>query len=47
MEFTALFEKVIDDLANALFPTFVTKRAAGAKKIEERSMITCNTSEIG
>lgn len=35
MQFTALFEKVIDNLANALFPTFVTKRAAGAKKIEE------------
>jgi len=35
MHFKALFEKVIDDLADALFPTFVTKRAAGAKKIEE------------
>ena len=34
MHFTALFEKVIDDLADVLFPTFVTKRAAGAKKIE-------------
>lgn len=35
MNFATLFEKVIDDLADALFPTFVTKRAAGAKKIEE------------
>ena len=33
MEFTALFEKVISDLTEA-FSTFVTKRAAGAKKIE-------------
>jgi hypothetical protein len=34
MEFTSLFEKVISDLTEA-FSTFVTKRAAGAKKIEE------------
>jgi hypothetical protein len=33
MEFTALFEKVISDFTEA-FSTFVEKRAAGAKKIE-------------
>jgi hypothetical protein len=33
MLFTALFEKVISDLTEA-FSTFVTKRATGAKKIE-------------
>lgn len=33
MEFTALFEKVIDNLTE-IFSVFVTKRAAGAKKIE-------------
>lgn len=35
MQFTILFEKLLDQLADTLFPTFVTKRAAGAKKIEE------------
>lgn len=34
MQFTALFEKVLDDLTE-MFSVFVTKRAAGAKKIEE------------
>lgn len=34
MQFTALFEKVIGDLTE-MFSVFVTKRAAGAKKIEE------------
>ena len=33
MQFTALFEKVIDNLTEA-FSVFVSKRAAGAKKIE-------------
>jgi hypothetical protein len=33
MQFTALFEKVISDLTE-MFSVFVTKRAAGAKKIE-------------
>jgi hypothetical protein len=33
MEFTALFEKVIENLTD-MFSIFVTKRAAGAKKIE-------------
>ena len=33
MQFVALFEKVISDLTEA-FSTFITKRAAGAKKIE-------------
>ncbi len=34
MQFTSLFEKVITDLTEA-FSTFITKRAAGAKKLEE------------
>lgn len=34
MEFNAFFEKVIDNITD-LFSVFVTKRAAGAKKIEE------------
>lgn len=34
MQFTDLFEKVIDNLTE-MFSVFVTKRAAGAKKIEE------------
>ena len=34
MQFTTLFEKVIGDLTE-MFSVFVTKRAAGAKKIEE------------
>jgi hypothetical protein len=34
MQFNALFEKVIDNLTE-MFSIFVTKRAAGAKKIEE------------
>ncbi|MFY7728971.1 MAG: hypothetical protein ACOVRN_05610 [Flavobacterium sp.] len=33
MQFTALVEKVIDDMTE-MFSLFVTKRAAGAKKIE-------------
>jgi hypothetical protein len=35
MRFTILFEKLLDQLVDTLFPTFVTKRAEGAKKIEE------------
>ena len=34
MQFTALVEKVIDDMTE-MFSVFVTKRAAGAKKIED------------
>jgi hypothetical protein len=34
MQFTSLFEKIIDNTTE-LFSTFVTKRAAGAKKIED------------
>ena len=34
MQFTTLFEKLIDDLTE-MFSIFVSKRAAGAKKIEE------------
>lgn len=34
MQFNTLFEKVIHDLTE-MFSIFVTKRAAGAKKIEE------------
>ena len=33
MQFNTLFEKVIDNLTE-MFSIFVTKRAAGAKKIE-------------
>lgn len=35
MEFTNLFEKLLNELVDTLFPTFVEKRAEGAKKIEE------------
>ena len=34
MEFNTLFEKVIDNVTEA-FDMFITKRAAGAKKIEQ------------
>ena len=34
MQFNSLFEKVIDNLTE-MFSTFITKRAAGAKKLEE------------
>jgi|APGre2960657373_1045057.scaffolds.fasta_scaffold259048_1 O-glycosyl hydrolase len=35
MEFTTLFEKLLNELVDTLFPTFVEKRAEGASKIEE------------
>jgi hypothetical protein len=35
MEFANLFEKLITKLTDTMFPTFVKKRADGAKKIED------------
>jgi hypothetical protein len=35
MEFTNLFEKLLNELVETIFPTFIKKRAEGAKKIEE------------
>jgi O-glycosyl hydrolase len=35
MEFTNLFEKLITKLTDTVFPTFIKKRADGAKKIED------------
>lgn len=35
MQFTILFEKLLNELVDTLFPTFVEKRAEGANKIEE------------
>jgi len=35
MEFTNLFEKLMTKFTDTMFPTFVKKRADGAKKIED------------